>query len=168
MVVIRDMSGYKLRELPAGSVFCPTGSNPDGNRMIDGTCDGAAVLMSLQDLEERTEPIRAILAEGRATVQAPARRQHELMSVEYDVLRTRTQQTLIDFLNIDLDLGSSFARSALNAHGAGDANRYNATRRSAIRAAATVLRLIDGVEDEEARNEIGRNLTELNRLISTL
>lgn len=57
MVVIRDMSGYKLRELPAGSVFRPTGSKPDSNRMIDGTCDGAVVLMFLRDLEERAEPL---------------------------------------------------------------------------------------------------------------
>ena len=90
------------------------------------------------------------------------------MLAEYKALRTLTQQTLIDFLNIDLDLGSTFALSALNAHRAGDINRYNATKRSAIRAADAVRRLMDGVADSEARNEIGRRLAELNRVISTL
>lgn len=90
------------------------------------------------------------------------------MLVEYEALRTRTQQTLIDFLNIDLDLGSTFALSALNAHRAGEIDRYNATKRSAIRAADAVRRLIEGVEDDEARTEIGKNLAELDRLISRL
>jgi hypothetical protein len=56
-VVVRDSSGYRLRELPSGRVFWPTGSRPDCNRMIDGTCDGEVVLMYQRDLEERTEPV---------------------------------------------------------------------------------------------------------------
>jgi len=57
MAVIRDMSGYKLRELPAGTVFLPTASKPDCNRMIDGTCGTDVVLIFLRDLEERAEPM---------------------------------------------------------------------------------------------------------------
>lgn len=70
VVLIRDMRGYKLRELPAGAVFHPTGSKPDSNRMIDGTCKGAVILMFLRDLEERAEPIAATLAKRSGKVQA--------------------------------------------------------------------------------------------------
>jgi hypothetical protein len=62
MVVIRETTGYKLRELPAGSVFLPAGSSPDSNRMIDGTCGDAVALMFLRDLEERAEPLAATSA----------------------------------------------------------------------------------------------------------
>jgi len=67
MVVIREASGYKLRELPSGAVFWPTGSQPDCNRMIDGMCNGAEVLMYQRDLEDRAEPILALA--GSAALQ---------------------------------------------------------------------------------------------------
>lgn len=57
MVVIRDENGDKLRELPVGSVFLPTGSKPDLSGMIDGTCNGDVALLFVRDLAERAEPV---------------------------------------------------------------------------------------------------------------
>jgi hypothetical protein len=56
IAVFRDAQGYKLRELAPGSIFYPTGANPDANRMIDGTCNGSPVLVFVRDLEERAQP----------------------------------------------------------------------------------------------------------------
>ena len=56
-VVIRDARGYRLRELPAGSLFLPAGSRPDPSGMIDGTCNGDVVLIFARDLDERAERI---------------------------------------------------------------------------------------------------------------
>ena len=57
VVIIRNTGGYKLRELLAGSVFCSTGSKPDPNGMIDGTCNGEVALIFARDLNERAELI---------------------------------------------------------------------------------------------------------------
>lgn len=56
VVVIRDAGGYKLRELPAGSVFQATGAKPDSNGMVDGTCNGDVTLIFVRDLNERAVP----------------------------------------------------------------------------------------------------------------
>lgn len=54
-VIVRNKTGYQLREIPAGAVFFATGSQPDANGMIDGTWQGASVLAFSRDLAERTE-----------------------------------------------------------------------------------------------------------------
>ena len=51
-VVIRNQNGYRLRELPAGSVFVASGSKPDVNGMIDGTWQGAVALAFSRDLAD--------------------------------------------------------------------------------------------------------------------
>jgi hypothetical protein len=56
-VVVKEANHYRLAELPAGSVFNATGSTPDINGMIDGTCNGAVVFMFSRDLEEGAKPI---------------------------------------------------------------------------------------------------------------
>jgi hypothetical protein len=57
--VIRQVNHYRLVQLPAGSVFNASGSRPDANGMIDGTCQGDLVMMFSRDLEDRAEPIHA-------------------------------------------------------------------------------------------------------------
>ena len=57
-VVVRTVNHYRLVQLPAGSVFNTSGSKPDPNGMIDGTCKGHVVLMFSRDLEERADPIQ--------------------------------------------------------------------------------------------------------------
>jgi len=56
-VVVRQINHYRLLQLPAGSVLEVSGSKPDGNGMIDGTCGGNVVLMFSRDLQDRAEPI---------------------------------------------------------------------------------------------------------------
>ncbi|HYL76680.1 MAG TPA: hypothetical protein VEU96_20870 [Bryobacteraceae bacterium] len=51
-VVIRNQNGYHLRELPAGSVFIASGSQPDVNGMIDGTWQGSAAMAFSRDLTD--------------------------------------------------------------------------------------------------------------------
>jgi hypothetical protein len=58
-VVIGQADHYRLVQLPAGSIFYPEGSKPDPNGMIDGTCQGDAVMMFFRDLDDRAEPIAA-------------------------------------------------------------------------------------------------------------
>ncbi len=58
-VVIRELNHYRLAQLPAGSVFNASGSKPDPNGMIDGTCQGEVVLIFSRDLEDRAERIGA-------------------------------------------------------------------------------------------------------------
>ena len=55
--VIRNGNGYRLKELAVGSVFYATGSQPDLNGMIDGTCNDEVALVYRRDLDERAEPI---------------------------------------------------------------------------------------------------------------
>jgi len=59
---IREEGRYRLRELPAGSVFCTGSSKSDYDCMLDGTCNGAATLVFVRDLDEQAEPIIAELA----------------------------------------------------------------------------------------------------------
>lgn len=56
-VVVREADHDRLTKLCAGSVFIATGSRPDANGMVDGTCGDNVVLMFTRDLEERAEPI---------------------------------------------------------------------------------------------------------------
>jgi|HubBroStandDraft_2_1064218.scaffolds.fasta_scaffold71749_3 hypothetical protein len=56
-VVIRQLDHYRLAQLPAGAVFEASGSKPDPNGMIDGTCQGDVVLIFSRDLEDRAEPL---------------------------------------------------------------------------------------------------------------
>ena len=48
--VVSAESGYRLTELPAGSVFFPTSLEPDANGMIEGTSNDEGVLIFLKDL----------------------------------------------------------------------------------------------------------------------
>jgi hypothetical protein len=59
-VVLRRADHYRLIQLRSGSVFLTTGSRPDANGMIDGTCGDDVVLMFARDLEQRTERIAAV------------------------------------------------------------------------------------------------------------
>jgi len=56
-LVIRDGSGYRLRAVPAGSMFFAAGSEPDENSMIDGTCNNQAALVFVRDQEDRAEAV---------------------------------------------------------------------------------------------------------------
>lgn len=90
------------------------------------------------------------------------------MPFEYEALRAKTQQTLVEFLNAELNLGSTFVRSAEIARDAGQMEHFDQTKSNATRAAATVRRFMSTVTDGKIRNEIDGRLADLERLISTL
>lgn len=77
------------------------------------------------------------------------------MSAESDALCARTQQTLVDFLALELALGLSFARSALSAHEAGHIDHYNSAKKRATEAADSVRRFMNGATDAMFRTDIG-------------
>ena len=58
--VLRRANHYRLVQLLPGSVFLTTGSKPDRNGMLDGTCGDDVVLMFARDLDERAEPMAAV------------------------------------------------------------------------------------------------------------
>jgi len=60
-VIVRMDGGYRLRAIPAGSVFIADVSQPDANSMVDGTCGGADVMVFARDLAERAEPLEGEL-----------------------------------------------------------------------------------------------------------
>ena len=64
-VVIRGVRGYRLRVVPAGTVFRTRSAEPDRNHMLDGTCNGDPALVFARDLDEWAEP--AVAAEQEAS-----------------------------------------------------------------------------------------------------
>lgn len=90
------------------------------------------------------------------------------MPLEYEVLRAKTQQTLIEFLDVELKLGRTFIQSALLSHDEGHADHYEQAKLCATHAAESVRRFVGQVADVKIRIEIGERLAEIDRLFSTL
>jgi hypothetical protein len=57
---------HRLIELPAGSIIYPSSVGPDANGMVDGICNGDVVMVFSRDLEERAEPIYALVVAGNS------------------------------------------------------------------------------------------------------
>jgi hypothetical protein len=55
------------------------------------------------------------------------------MPFDYEALRAKTQQTLVEFLNGELELGWSFVRSATTAHDAGHIDHFSRAKSNAAR-----------------------------------
>jgi hypothetical protein len=87
------------------------------------------------------------------------------MPSEFEAIRAASQETLVNFLKSDLDLASTFIRTA---HNACDAARYFAAKKNAINAADSVRRFMGTVVDGLTRAEIGTRLAELDRSIAAL
>ena len=90
------------------------------------------------------------------------------MPFEYEALRTKAQNTLVEFLLAELALGVTFVRSAMNAAADNHVEECERSKQNAVKITDTVRRFHDQVADENARNEIETRLAELERLISTL
>lgn len=90
------------------------------------------------------------------------------MSSEHEALAAKTQRTLIDFLQTELNVGSSFVRTALLAKSDGHSDHYAQAKQNAETAAESVRRFMDQVADLTVRTEIGKQLATLHQLISEL
>jgi hypothetical protein len=90
------------------------------------------------------------------------------MSSEHEALRSRTQRTLIDFLQTALKVGPTHVRTALIAKSEGHLDHYAQAKQNATKAADSVRRFMSQVADGMIRTEIGGQLAELDRLISEL
>lgn len=87
---------------------------------------------------------------------------------DYEGLRAETQQTLVQFLDVELKLGRTFIQSAILSQDEGHADHYEQAKQYATRAAESVRRFIGQVMDAKIGNEIGERLAELERMISAL
>jgi hypothetical protein len=87
---------------------------------------------------------------------------------EYEALRSKTQQTLVEFLNAELNLGSTFVRSATISSDEKHMEHFAQAKEKATKAAESVRRFVGQVADGKVRATICNQLAELDRLISTL
>jgi hypothetical protein len=90
------------------------------------------------------------------------------MPIEYEALRVKSQQTLFEFLDVELKLGRTFTQSAILAYNDGHADHYEQAKRYASRAADSVRHFLPQVLDPKIRIEAGERLAGLDRLICTL
>ena len=90
------------------------------------------------------------------------------MPSDYESLRAERQQRLVDFLTAELQIGPTFVQSALLAYSAGHMEHYAQAKQDATKVADTVQRFMSQVSDAQVRKELGEQLAELDRLISTL
>ena len=90
------------------------------------------------------------------------------MPPESEAPLTKTQHNLIDFLHTELEIGPTFVQSALLSLDEGHMDHYAQAKRNAVTAAESVRRFMSQVADIEIRNEIGKQLDELDRLIDSL
>jgi hypothetical protein len=86
------------------------------------------------------------------------------MPSKHEAIRNEAQDSFIQFLNVELKLGSTFVQSAVLAHG----EDHEHAKDSAILAAETVERFKSHIVKVKARNEIGRRLTSLKKMLATL
>ena len=90
------------------------------------------------------------------------------MQPEPEALLAKTKHNLIDFLRTELEIGPTFVQSALLAMSEGHMDHYAQAKRGAVKAAESIRRFISQVVDVDVRTEIGKQLDELDRLISAL
>jgi len=90
------------------------------------------------------------------------------MSFDYEAIRAKTQRTLIAFLDSEVAVGRTLVQSAALAKSQGHMNHYVQARLGAVQAAECLRRFMSQVADDTVRTEIGMQLAELDRIISTL
>ena len=74
----------------------------------------------------------------------------------------------VGFLNAELEIGTTFAQSALLSHDAGHMEHYARAKGNSLKAIESIKKFIVGVTDVQARAKIQDRLAELERLFSTL
>jgi hypothetical protein len=87
---------------------------------------------------------------------------------DYEALRAKTQETLVQFIDVELKLGLTFTQSAVLSQYEGHDDHYQQAKRFATTAAESVRKFAKQVIDIKARNEFMERLSELDRLIDKL
>ena len=90
------------------------------------------------------------------------------MSVDFNAQAKATQQTLVDFLQAELKIGSTLAQSASLAADDGHFKDYDRARNAALKAMEAVRRFAPQVTDSNVQAEITRRLGELERVLADL
>jgi hypothetical protein len=85
-----------------------------------------------------------------------------------EALRAKTQRSLVDLLHTELELGQTFAQSALLAKSSGHMEEDVQAKQHAVKAADAVRQFMGRVTDDVVRADIAWKLAELDRLISML
>ena len=89
-------------------------------------------------------------------------------SFEYESIRAKNQQMLLDFMRTELEMGRTFVQSAALAKDAGHMDHCAHSTANAVKAADCVRRFKSQISDEDIRADISNKLAELDRLIGTL
>jgi hypothetical protein len=87
---------------------------------------------------------------------------------EYESIRAKTEEALVGFLRAELEIGRTFAQSAVRARDAGRADDCARTTADAVKAVETIRRFMSQITDADTRAAITNKLVELDRLISAL
>ena len=90
------------------------------------------------------------------------------MGLDYEALRAKSQQALIEFLRAELALGSTFVQSASLAQQEGHTDHYDQAKGNAVKATKSIRQFMTRVEDGRIRAELQNRVEELDRLVSTL
>jgi hypothetical protein len=88
------------------------------------------------------------------------------MFADLDEIRANTQQTLIDFLRIEIALGCTFMQSAMLAGSFGHLEHEVQAKQNAVKAADTVRHFAGDIVRDTERRHVETQLAELEWLIS--
>jgi hypothetical protein len=86
----------------------------------------------------------------------------------FDELFAESQRCLIGFLNVEIQLGFTFAETAAFERAAGNRERSQHTKGEAEKAAQTIRRFLDRVSGQEIRAAIAQRCAELERALAAL
>jgi hypothetical protein len=90
------------------------------------------------------------------------------LTLDYKLLRQRTQQTLVSFLQTQLKFGLTLVQTAHVSADVGHMDHYDQAKRNATKAAEVARRFVGQVDDDGVKANIAIQLVELDRLISKL
>ncbi len=88
--------------------------------------------------------------------------------LEFERLRIAYQQRLRDFIQVEIELGLTFAEFARLERDSGNAERFLQARSDAETAAASIRRFVSKLTDPEAKAVATERLEELTQTVSSL
>lgn len=83
-------------------------------------------------------------------------------------VRTNTQHALVGLLHAELDIGTTFAHSALLSYDEGHMDHYAQAKAYCLKAIESIKNFIVQVADVRVQTDIRERLSDLERLFSTL
>jgi hypothetical protein len=88
--------------------------------------------------------------------------------VDIEELRAQSQRCLIDFLDAEVQLASTFVEAAAMERNQGHSDHARRTKEQARKAATAIRHFIDRVQNQEIRDAIARRCDELDQAVAAL